>query len=64
MSSHSAFLDGLDVTERTDLFKRLYDRQSTKCFICDNPIDLVVHQGELEVDHIEPLAEGGADKGK
>jgi hypothetical protein len=61
MASHSAFLDGLSAAEKIDLDKRLDDRQSGKCFICDNSIDLVVHQGQLEVDHIEPLAEGGAD---
>jgi 5-methylcytosine-specific restriction endonuclease McrA len=61
MASHSAFLDGLSAAEKSDLDKRLYDRQSGKCFICDHPIDLIVHQGQLEVDHIEPLAEGGAD---
>src|SRR5438067_2442605 len=61
MSSHSAFLEGLSAAERSDLDKRLYERQSSKCFICDQPIDLILHQGQLEVDHIEPLAEGGAD---
>ena len=61
MASHSAFLDGLNDAEKNDLDKRLYDRQSGKCFICDDPIHLLLHQGQLEVDHIEPLADGGAD---
>jgi 5-methylcytosine-specific restriction endonuclease McrA len=61
MTSHSAFLYGLSAAEKSDLDKRLFDRQSGKCFICDESIDLVVHQGQLEVDHIEPLAEGGPD---
>src|SRR6516164_8690825 len=61
MASHSPFLDALTDAEKVDLDKRLYDRQSGKCFICDNPVDLVLHKGQLEVDHIEPLAEGGAD---
>src|SRR5260370_26075305 len=61
MASHSPFLDALSDAEKTDLDKRLYDRQSGKCFICPDPIDLVLQQGQLEVDHIEPLADGGAD---
>ena len=61
MPSHSDFLDGLSAAEKADLEKRLHDRQSGKCFICSNPIDLILHQGQLEVDHIEPIAEGGAD---
>jgi hypothetical protein len=32
MASHSAFLDGLSAAEKSDLDKRLYDRQSGKCF--------------------------------
>jgi len=61
VARHSPFLDALGPAERTDLEKRLHDRQSSKCFICDESIDLVLHHGQLEVDHIEPLAEGGAD---
>jgi hypothetical protein len=59
MPSHSAFLAGLGNAEKADLDKRLCDRQSGKCFICDESIDLVLHEGQLEVDHIQPLADGG-----
>ena len=48
-------------TERAALERRLWDRQSGKCFICQEPIDLKVHKGELDIDHIEPKALGGAD---
>jgi len=36
-------------------------RQSGRCFICDKPIDLVLHKGQLDVDHIDPLIEQGLD---
>ena len=42
MPPHSAFLAGLGVAEKTDLDKRLCERQSGKCFICDDFIDLVL----------------------
>lgn len=61
MAQHSEFLGGLDETARGDLEKRLSERQSGTCFICSEAIDLVLLQDQLEIDHIEPLAEGGAD---
>lgn len=61
MSIHSQYLANLGEVGRRELEKRLLDRQSTKCFICDDPIDLVLHKGQVEIDHIEPLAEGGQD---
>jgi hypothetical protein len=62
MTVHSPFLADLDEVGRKDLEKRLYDRQSGKCFICDEALNLVLHKGQLEIDHIEPLAEGGSDE--
>src|SRR5438309_9115460 len=61
MSVHSQFLADLGEAGLRELEKRLLDRQSKKCFICDDTIDLVLHKGQLEIDHIEPLAEGGKD---
>lgn len=61
MAQHSEYLGALDDTARKDLEKRLLERQSGVCFICSEAVDLVLHQGQIEVDHIEPLAEGGAD---
>ena len=57
----SNYLQSLEKDERARLEKRLHDRQSGKCFICDRPIDLVLHKGDLDVDHIDPLAEQGLD---
>jgi hypothetical protein len=62
MAVHSQFLAALSKDERTSLERRLLDRQSGRCFICDAVIDLVLHQGQLEVDHLVPLASAGPDE--
>jgi HNH endonuclease len=61
MSQHSQLLSGLNESDLRDLKQRLFDRQSRKCFICDDELDLVVHADQMDVDHVEPLAEGGSD---
>jgi hypothetical protein len=62
MSVHSAFLAALSKEERASLERRLLDRQSGRCFICDDVIDLVLHQGQLDVDHIVPVVSSGPDE--
>lgn len=62
MASRSPTLESLDKDSRAALEKRLLDRQSGKCFICDETIDLMLHQGQLEIDHIVPLADNGPDE--
>jgi hypothetical protein len=62
MPTHSEFLSGLDKQSRADLERRLIDRQSGTCFICGEPIDLVLHYGQLDIDHIIPLAHQGGDE--
>lgn len=42
------------------LKSRLYKIQCGKCFICNKPMDLKLH--ELEIDHIIPRAKGGKDE--
>ena len=49
--------------QRENLEVILLEKQSGKCYICEDPIDLEVHQGHLEIDHIDPFSEGGADTG-
>jgi hypothetical protein len=63
MVSRSPTLESLDKEGRAALEKRLLNRQSAKCFICDETIDLMLHQGQLEIDHIVPLADNGPDEG-
>lgn len=57
----SKYLSALTAEQRRALEKRLHDRQSGRCFICDDSIDLMLHEGQLDIDHIDPLAEDGLD---
>ena len=47
--------------ERQDMTQRLFERQASSCYICDEPIDLELHRDDLDLDHIDPLSEGGPD---
>jgi HNH endonuclease len=57
----SRYLAGLAPDQRKELQGRLHTRQSGRCYICDEPIDLVLHGGQLDIDHIAPLAADGID---
>lgn len=59
--AQSRYLASLNAEARKELEKRLWDRQGGKCFIDDEPIDLVLHKGQLDIDHIDPLKEDGLD---
>lgn len=59
--SQSRYLAGLGAEERAKLEQKLLARQSGRCFICDEPIDLMLHKGQLDIDHIDPLIEEGLD---
>jgi 5-methylcytosine-specific restriction endonuclease McrA len=60
MPAHSIYLARLSEAERAALEKALWDRQTGKCFLCDEPIDFDVH-GDLHIDHIIPIVVRGAD---
>ncbi len=57
----SKYLGSLTQDQRKALVKHLHDRQSGKCFICYEAIDLVLHEGQFDIDHIDPLVEEGLD---
>jgi hypothetical protein len=57
----SQYLSGLTEAQRAELQVRLYKRQDHRCFICDEKIDLVLHKGQLDIDHIDPTAKDGLD---
>jgi len=59
--ARSQYLSSLNAEQRTQLEQKLLTRQSGKCFICDEAIDLVLHKGQLDIDHIDPLIEDGLD---
>lgn len=57
----SRYLSGLSGEQREQLELRLRQRQNGCCFICDQPIDVLLHKGQLEIDHVDPLLEDGLD---
>ena len=57
----SKYLAALTNEGRQQLEQRLHDRQTMRCFICDQTIDLVLQEGQLDIDHIDPLVEDGLD---
>jgi HNH endonuclease len=58
---HRKYLSGLNAEQRAQLEHRLHDRQKNRCFICDERIDFVLHKGQLDIDHIDPLIKDGLD---
>ncbi len=59
--ARSKYLAALTDEQRQQLEQRLHDRQTKSCYICDKTIDLVLHKSQLDIDHIDPLAEDGLD---
>ncbi|HQI75866.1 MAG TPA: HNH endonuclease signature motif containing protein, partial [Candidatus Latescibacteria bacterium] len=57
----SRYLAALSREQRDELEKRLLSSQSGRCFICNEPIDLTLQVGQLDIDHIDPLIEDGLD---
>jgi hypothetical protein len=57
----SLFVNRLSVDERNDLIKKLYEMQDCKCFICEQPIDLVAQKSTIDIDHVVPLKNNGKD---
>jgi HNH endonuclease len=57
----SQYLASLNAEQWTLLEQKLLVRQGGQCFICEQPIDLMLHKGQLDIDHIDPLIEEGLD---
>ena len=58
---NSRYVASLSPDELDKFREKLHSIQSGKCYICRHLIDLQLHDGSLEFDHIEPLAIGGKD---
>jgi hypothetical protein len=57
----SLYLNSLSADQRKELEARLLKSQQGNCFICEKPIDVVLHAYALDIDHVEPLKVGGKD---
>lgn len=55
----SKFLSSLTEEKRRQVIQDILTRQGGVCFICEKPIDLSIHQ--VDIDHIIPLSTGGKD---
>lgn len=60
--AHSIFLSRLTPEQRKSLMERLWNIQKGRCFISGKEIDLTLHEGELDIDHVIPLTNGGKDE--
>lgn len=57
--AHSRYLSGLSPEEYENLKKDLLNAQNFTCYICRKAIDFEVE--ETDIDHIQPLKNGGKD---
>jgi len=57
----SLYINRLSTEERESLIRKLFKSQNSVCFICEEKIDLKIHAGALDIDHIIPTKLGGKD---
>jgi hypothetical protein len=57
----SLYLSRLSYGDYEKLRSDLCNSQNAKCFICDEPVDLILHKDSLDIDHIIPTKLNGPD---
>lgn len=57
----SLYLNRLSPEDRSNLVQDLYSSQKSKCFICENEIDLIAQRDSLDIDHVVPTSLNGHD---
>ncbi|QPQ54664.1 HNH endonuclease [Allosphingosinicella flava] len=51
----------LSAGDRKTLIQELWASQNGKCYISDSAIDLLLHEHDLDIDHVIPTRDGGKD---
>ena len=57
----SLYLRRLTPEARETLIASLHSSQNGHCFICEGELDLYLHADNMDVDHVQPVSEGGKD---